>query len=171
MGFVVDFSQFEKLVKDMKASEKDFEDFLYKFLLRMGNEVLKQTKKNTPVDTGALKSSWSIQKSKVSSRTETRTHTSKKSKMYGKQSDVDIFSQSGRVITSGKGKEISIVISNPQEYATEVEFGRVLTKNGVEVGWKDGRFMLTTSIENVQRQMPSAYEMEFNKFCRSHGIA
>ena len=165
MGFLVDFSQFEKLVKDMKVSEKDFEDFLYKFLLRMGEEVIKETKPKTPVDTGALKSSWSIQKSEVSSSS---------AMLKGKTGQVakrTLFSQGGSVVASGKGKMLSIVISNPQEYATDVEFGCVRKKNGVEVGWRNGVFMMTTSIENVQRQMPAAYEMEFNKFCRSHGIA
>lgn len=60
MGFAVDFSQFEKLIKDMKATEKDFNKFLYDFLLRMANEVLRETKPKTPVDTGALKNAWTL---------------------------------------------------------------------------------------------------------------
>lgn len=60
MGFAVDFSQFEKLIKDMKATEKDFNNFLHDFLLRMANEVLRETKPKTPVDTGALKNAWTL---------------------------------------------------------------------------------------------------------------
>lgn len=60
MGFAVDFSQFEKLIKDMKATEKDFSNFLHDFLLRMANEVLRETKPKTPVDTGALKNAWAL---------------------------------------------------------------------------------------------------------------
>ena len=60
MGFAVDFSQFEKLIKDMKATEKDFNKFLYDFLLRMAWEVIRETKPKTPVDTGALKNAWTL---------------------------------------------------------------------------------------------------------------
>lgn len=60
MGFAVDFSQFEKLIKDMKATEKDFNKFLYDFLLRMAWEVIRETKPKTPHDTGALQNAWTL---------------------------------------------------------------------------------------------------------------
>ena len=44
MGFVVDFSQLEDYVKNMKVSQGDFESFLYNFLLRMAEEVIRETK-------------------------------------------------------------------------------------------------------------------------------
>ena len=52
MGFSIDFSDFEKLIKDMKATEQDFNKFLYDFLLRMAWEVIRETKQKTPHDTG-----------------------------------------------------------------------------------------------------------------------
>lgn len=165
MGFVVDFSQLEGYVKSMKVSQRDFESFLYNFLLRMAEEVIRETKPKTPVDTGALRASWAVEK------TEKSSSTAMLKGKTGQMAKRTLFSQSGSVVVSGKGKLLSVVISNPQEYATEVEFGCPKKKNGVEVGWRNGVFMMTTSIENVQKRMPSAYETAFNEFCRRHGIA
>lgn len=138
MGFSVDFSDFEKLIKDMKATEQDFNKFLRDFLLRMAQEVLRETKPKTPVDTGALKNAWAL-------------------------GDI-----------TGSGKDIAVEILNPMEYATDIEYGhRIVRGTGadkVEVGWYNGVFMLKTSIENVQRKMPAAYEIAFKKFCKEHGI-
>ena len=138
MGFSVDFSELEKLVKDMKITQQDFNGFLYKFLLRMANEVIRQTKPKTPVDTGALKNAWTL----------------------------------GEI--TGSGREISVEILNPMEYATEIEYGhRIVVGSGQnkrEVGWYDGRFMLKTSVDDVVSKMPAAYDIEFKKFCKEHGI-
>ena len=138
MGFSVDFSELEKLVKDMKITQRDFNGFLYKFLLRMANEVIRQTKPKTPVDTGALKNAWKL----------------------------------GEI--TGSGRDIAVVIENPMEYATDIEYGhRIVRGTGadkVEVGWYNGVFMLKTSIDNVRSKMPAAYDIEFRKFCKEHGI-
>lgn len=144
MGFVVDFSQLEDYVKNMKVSQRDFESFLSGFLLRMAGEVVKETKLKQSghygdefkaYDTGAMTNAWKL----------------------------------GNIHHSGK--DLSVEILNAMEYATEIEFGRPRKKNGVEVGWINGHFMMTTSIEHIQKQMPAAYEVEFSNFCRSHGIA
>lgn len=138
MGFTVDFLDFEKLIKDMKATEQDFNKFLRDFLLRMAQEVLRETKPKTPVDTGALKNAWAL-------------------------GDI-----------TGSGKDIAVEILNPMEYATDIEYGHRIVvgtgENKREVGWYNGKFMLKTSIENVQRKMPAAYEIAFKNFCKAHGI-
>ena len=138
MGFTVDFSGLEKLARDMEATERDINGFLRGFLLRMANEVIRQTKPRTPVDTGTLRNAWRL----------------------------------GEV--SGSGRDISVVIENPTEYATEIEYGhRIVRGTGadkVEVGWYDGVFMLKTSIDNVVSKMPAAYDIAFRAFCKEHGI-
>lgn len=138
MGFTVDFSGLEKFVRDMKATEQDINDFLRGFLLRMANEVIRETVEKTPEDTGTLKNAWRL----------------------------------GEI--SGSGRDISVVIENPTEYATEIEYGhRIVSGTGadkVEVGWYDGVFMLKTSIDNVVSKMPAAYDIAFRAFCREHGI-
>lgn len=168
MGFAVDFSQFEKLIKDMKATEKDFNKFLYDFLLRMAWEVIRETKPKTPHDTGALQNAWAIQTDKVSSKSVTMTNRK------GKQVQRQSYTQEGDLMVSGSGKDLAVIISNPMEYATDIEYGhRIVRGTGadkVEVGWFNGVFMLKTSIDNVISKMPAAYDIAFRQFCQSHGI-
>lgn len=69
------------------------------------------------------------------------------------------------------GKNISIEIKNPMEYATDVEYGHRIVRNGAEVGWYEGRFMLKISIDEIRKQMPHRYIKEFNAWCERNGIA
>lgn len=70
----------------------------------------------------------------------------------------------------GNGKNISVEILNGMEYATEVEFGHRIVSNGVEIGWVDGRFMLTTSINEIRQQMPLRYAKNLKEFCHKLGL-
>lgn len=68
-------------------------------------------------------------------------------------------------------KDIGVEILNPMEYATEIEYGHRIVRNGVEVGWYEGKFMLKTSIDEVKRQMPLRYKIKFENWCERNGIA
>lgn len=70
----------------------------------------------------------------------------------------------------GVGKDISVEILNPMEYATEIEYGHRIVRNNMEVGWYEGRFMLKISIDEIRKQIPLRYKAEFKKFCIQHGI-
>lgn len=173
-GFEIDFSELENYIHNMQSLKKDFNAFLEHFLIDMAERVIAQTKRKTPVDTGALRASWSIATDKQTVRTSRRKHKNENSSNYGKTSKVQIYEQEGNIQFEGEGKNLTLYIVNPQEYASEVEYGhRILSGTGpdkVEVGWKDGYFMLTTSIDYVQRQMPARFKREFQEFCAKHGI-
>lgn len=147
MGFLVDFSEFDKFRKSFEELENDFDVFLKDFLRDMANKVLRETKlkqsghygdKYKAYDTGAMTAAWKI----------------------------------GNF--HGQGKEISVEILNSMEYATDIEYGhRIVSgqgENKVEVGWYQGRFMLKTSIDNIRRQMPVRFQFAFKDFCKKHGI-
>lgn len=65
----------------------------------------------------------------------------------------------------GEGKYLSIEILNGMDYATDVEYGHRVVRNGVEIGWAEGRYMLKISIDEIKRQMPARYQSEFKQFC------
>ena len=70
--------------------------------------------------------------------------------------------QLGKILV--EGKKISVEILNPTEYATEVEYGhRIMGGAGhsIEVGWKDGRFMLTISVNEIRNQIPARFAVEW----------
>ena len=145
MGFAIDFSEIEQFVKNMEIAEQDFNQFLYNFLLEMAYRIIANTKKKTPVDTGALRNAWAVETDKVTEKTVRRKHKSEKSKRKG-FTHVKQYTQEGDVIVVGTGE------------------------NKREVGWFNGVFMLKTSIEYVQKEMPLRFEKEFKEFCKQHGI-
>lgn len=69
------------------------------------------------------------------------------------------------------GKNISVEILNGMEYASYIEYGHRIVRNGAEVGWYEGRFMLKISIDEIRQQMPHRYIKEFNAWCGRNGIA
>lgn len=71
---------------------------------------------------------------------------------------------------SGEGRKISVEILNGMDYATDIEYGHRIVVNGSEIGWYEGRFMLKISIDEIRRQMPARYQLEFKKFCKEHGL-
>ena len=137
MGLNLDMNQLIEYGRKLTKSSGEFEDFLKDFLIEMANRILVRVKRKdrTPVDTGALRNSWSI-------------------------SDVN-----------SDGKNIFIEIKNPMEYASYVEYGHRIVRNGAEVGWYEGRFMLKTSIDEIRKQMPHRYIKEFNAWCGRNGTA
>lgn len=70
----------------------------------------------------------------------------------------------------GEGENISVEILNAMEYATDIEYGHRIVVDGSEVGWYEGRFMLKISIDEIRKQMPARYQVEFKKFCLEHRL-
>ena len=64
------------------------------------------------------------------------------------------------------GDTIEAIIVNPMEYATFVEYGH--TSLGGD--WIAGYFMVTISIDDVQRQLPKRFEKQFYEFVKSKGV-
>lgn len=60
-----------------------------------------------------------------------------------------------------EGKNFIIYIKNPVEYASFVEYGH--TKQN-RIGWVDGYFMATVSIQEVQDALPRRWNAAFIKF-------
>jgi hypothetical protein len=60
----------------------------------------------------------------------------------------------GNVVRKGKAFEIDI--SNNTDYASFVEFGH---RYGIDLTkWKEGRFMMTISMKEIERQLPKFIE-------------
>lgn len=159
MGFNIEFRDLIEFHRKVLGASEGFEDFLKDFLIEMANRIIAKTKPRTPVDTGALRSSWGIE-----------TEKTKVVKGTNKQGRKML-----KTIRTGdikyNGKEISLILSSPMEYATDIEYGHRIIRNGAEVGWYEGRFMLKTSIDEIRKQMPHRYIKEFNAWCERNGIA
>lgn len=68
-----------------------------------------------------------------------------------------------------KGNEVHGEIINTAYYAPYVEFGhRIVTRDGTTVGWQDGKFMLTVSLQTVERHLDEIAAAEIE---RAFGMA
>ena len=72
------------------------------------------------------------------------------------------------------GDTLHVWFVNPMYYATYVEYGHAkpykagATEGGAD--WVEGYFMMTVSLEVIQRNMPSRFNKEFDQFIASLGV-
>lgn len=139
----------EKLEKMSQDSSNDsLESFLRCFIVNMAERTIAKTKRRTPVGTPES--------------TGIPNYVGGSLRRSWELGDV-----------KGEGKNISIEILNGMEYATEVEYGhRIMGGAGhsIEVGWKDGRFMLTISVNEIRNQIPARFAVEWSNFCKKWGL-
>lgn len=63
-----------------------------------------------------------------------------------------------------KGNEVHGEIINTAHYAPYVEFGhRIVTRDGTTIGWQDGKFMLTVSMQTVERHLDEIAAVEIER--------
>lgn len=77
----------------------------------------------------------------------------------GKGGNTVSFAQELRVTKRGTVYEIEVI--NPVEYAAYVEYGH---RTRDHKGWVQGRFMMTISADEVERQAPNIVEKKLMKF-------
>jgi hypothetical protein len=63
------------------------------------------------------------------------------------------------------GGGYSIELFNPIEYAPYVEFGH---RTRLHTGWVEGRFMLTISERELERELPAIMERKMQRFLDDH---
>lgn len=139
----VDLREFTQLQKQLEQMEDTFAYFLRSFVGEMANRIVTKTK---------LKQSG---------------HYGEEYKAFDTGAMANSW-QLGKI--ERNGKNISVEILNPMEYATEIEYGHRIVRDGIEIGWYNGRFMLTTSIDEIKRQMPLRYAQELKAYCDKLGI-
>jgi hypothetical protein len=146
MSKAFDYGQLVAFEKNIENAQKEFEDFLKKFLLEMAYRVIRDTKQRTPVDTGALRSMWA-----VAGGDRLASNPEFSGNLTGTATIED-------VVVNGNDLEVYLV--NGMNYASYVEYGT--TKF-------DGRYMLTISLYDIERQMPLRFDKQFADFLQKHG--
>lgn len=133
-----DFSEFEKFTKNFKSMQRQFDEWLYSFLMKEGLKFIREVKRRTPVDTGDLRQHWKI------------SHIEH--------------------IAGG----VKVWFINTMYYATFVEYGHAKPyKSGAAPGskdWVEGYFMMTISLDNIQRSLPRRFDAQFMQFIRQTGV-
>ena len=149
----VDTREWKKMQEKLERLSHDSNDdslacFLRNFIVEMAERVIAKTKRRTPVGTPESTGIPNYVGGTLRRNWEI-----------------------GEVRKAGNNIEVEIL--NPTEYATEVEYGhRIMGGAGhsIEVGWKDGRFMLTISVNEIRNQIPARFAVEWSNFCKRWGL-
>ena len=152
------YSEFEKYVKKFEKMTDEFETFLKSFLLEMAQRVVARAQKNTPVDTGAMRASWGIGSQSLALNSSINAD--------GK-TVVSLDTENSQVADiSVVGSTLEVTIWNGMEYSSFIEYGHA-NRDG---SWREGFFVLTVAIDEVQRQIPARFERAFEKFIKDREI-
>ena len=146
----IDFSELNDYLNKMKIMEEEYNEFLKDCVIEFGEEAAELAASFTPVDTGALKASWGL-----STKWMVPHHTRLWSSKKNREVDKVLFTRGGGVRTSGSGKNVSVVVSNPQAYAQIIE---------------DKYGMLASALAIVRARMPEEYNAKFEAFKKSKGL-
>lgn len=158
MSSVSDLSGLQKLVHDVEQLQKDHESFIRDFFLEMALRALERTIDRTPVG---------VYNSEVSFTTADGEEVSFAANEGKHGGNLRKNWQLSRVFSDGGN--FKILIFNPVYYAEYVEKGhRIVNRHGEQIGWAEGYFMATISIEEIQKQIPLRYERAWRDFCSVH---
>ena len=149
--FKFDNKEFKKYLQNFEKMVTEFDTWLKTFLLQQAQRCVANAKKRTPVDTGALRASWGIGTQVIILK---QSSSGKMSIDPENSTIADI-----KVV----GDNLEVTIWNGMEYASYVEYGHTTKGRG---GWIDGEYMLTISITEVERAMPSRFNREFEQFLK-----
>lgn len=136
----IEFKGFEKLYKELNDSDKMVDEFIKSCSKELAARLLSKVIKRTPVGVyesgsgkvgGTLRRGWT-----------------------GEQKQ-DATSYVNSLQVTRSGGNYTIVITNPVEYASYVEFGH---RTADHVGWVEGKFMLTISEREIQSVAPAILE-------------
>ena len=152
-----DYNEYKEWAKKVGIAKEDFRLWLKQFLLQEAQRVVARGKRRTPVDTGYLRNSWYIGSQNIVQVEQKTKGTSKsgRTKMQIDTAASDILSV--KVI----GNVLEVEIGLGADYASFIEYGQRSY---------EGRYMLTLSIDEVQRQLPARFNKEWLQFIKSKGV-
>lgn len=172
-----DYKQLENLCKKLETMSKfDVQKFCQEVSRNLAARLLSKVIKRTPVGEGTYEiiNENGIQKKyKLKNGGTLRrgwTATTQAQAENGETPNAKEYAESLRIAKIGN--YYIIIIKNPVEYASYVEFGhrqepgRYVPALGkrLKVAWVPGQFMLTTSEKELEAQLPKIIEKQLTKF-------
>ena len=137
----VQFNGLKEFQKIIEEMEKEKEQLMVDTIKELAARLLRKVIKRTPSDTGNLRRNWTV-------------------------SDV-----------RKNGENYEIEVSNSAEYASYVEFGHRQTPGRfvpaigkrLKKSWVKGKFMLTISESELQKQAPAVIEKKIAEWLKKLG--
>lgn len=150
-----DYSEFKQFGKDLEDMQKAFPGFMAECVRELANRLLAKVVPRTPV--GEYGNHW------VEFTTGKGEHVrfwAKDSRQGGTLRKSWVV---GQVKLTSKGAEIEVY--NPVKYAPYVEHGH---RTANHKGWVEGRFMMTISVAELERELPVIMERKMKKFIEKY---
>lgn len=147
----MDFRELRRYKNNLDRVKKDFKDWLADFLIIEANKAVNLARNRTPVDTGALKASWTVGDQKL------KKTTNEQGKIVS-----EVEREATRESLKVAGNTYYVTISNGMFYASFVEYG---TKR------MGGKYIITRSLDDIRRELPSRFNKEFEAFLKRLGGA
>jgi len=136
----VNYQQLKRFERKLaKLASADYQKFCEACAKELAARLLAKVIKRTPVDDGVLRRGWT-------------SKSEQEARDGGKKSAVS-FAEELSIKAVGNMYEIEII--NPVSYSSYVEFGHRLQGN---IGWVNGRFMMTISADELEQQAPNILE-------------
>lgn len=141
----IDKHELTDWIDNFRQSRLNIDNELFiPMLTRIANEILRRAIERTPVRTGDLRRHWRLGDITVS----------------GTEIGIEIINDSYHDLPQQYGKE------NTGYYATQIEYGFRFPDGN----WYEGRFMLTTSINEVLPLIPKTYSNAFVAWIKGRGL-
>lgn len=167
-----DFRELIELQKNLEKYDKEMTKFFEDCAKELAARLLAKVVKRTPVgrygkevDAVAKRDSKHHKKGDIYKRYTNPSGkvggTLRKGWTGGEKANAKGYAQSLRV--NHYGDTYVIVIKNPVEYASYVEYGH---RHRGGKGWTKGKFMLTLSESELQRVTPKIIEKKIEKFLK-----
>lgn len=174
----IQYADFEKLQKRLEElDESAMDEFCRNTAKELAARLLAKVKERTPVG----------KRPKFDKKTEKVKGENGKTKSF-LTADGERYEKYWKGYTGGtlrrnwtcdfnvvyRGKEYRINVYNPTEYAIYVEYGHRQTVGRyvpalgktLKKGWVEGRFMMTESVSELEKQMPVIIERKLQKFIK-----
>lgn len=151
MSSGMDLTEIKRYQRNFEKCRTNFKEWLANFLIKEGYKVVTLTKYRTPVQTGALRASWTVGDQKI------KKEVGKDGKIVG-----GIEREATARSLQVDGQTYYVTIYNGMLYASFVEYG---------TSKMNGRYMLTRSLDEIKRELPIRFSNEFEAFIKSLGGA
>lgn len=147
----MNFGELRRYKRNLDKVKSEFKDWLADFLIIEGNKAVNLARNRTPVVTGALKASWKVGDQKLK-------------KSINEQGKIvsEVEQEATKESLKIAGNVYYVTISNGMFYASYVEYG---TKK------MGGKYIITRSLDDIRRELPSRFNKEFEAFIKSLGGA
>lgn len=145
----MNLTQIRRFQRNYEKVKNEFRDWLADFLIIEGNKAVNLARNRTPVITGALKASWAVGDQKLK-------------KTVNEQGKIvsEVEQEATRESLKVAGNVYYVTISNGMFYASFVEYG---TKR------MGGKYIITRSLDEIRRELPSRFNNEFEAFLKRLG--